>query len=146
MIPSVDPIARVLDSYKAAVAAKDVEAFVALYDDDVRVFDLWGRWSYEGIDAWRAMVTEWFGSLGSERVAVELNDVRTVVGDDVAVVHAFITYRGLSSDGGELRAMDNRMTWGLRRDGEAWRIVHEHTSHISGVSYMSMVLETARPS
>lgn len=35
------PVIQVLDAYKAAVAAKDVDAFVALYDQDVRVFDLW---------------------------------------------------------------------------------------------------------
>jgi ketosteroid isomerase-like protein len=47
------PIIQVLDSYKAAVKAKDVDAFVALYDQDVRVFDLWGVWSYQGVEAWR---------------------------------------------------------------------------------------------
>src|SRR6266851_9883530 len=37
--------------------------------------------------------------------------------------------QGLSGDGKELRSMDNRITWVLRknRDG-AWKIIHEHTS------------------
>lgn len=122
-------IEQVLQAYPAAVYARDVDAFVALYDDDVRVFDAWGRWSYEGAAAWRGMVTEWFGSLGDERVAVELQEVETIVGESVAVVHAFVTFSGLSAEGEELRAMDNRLTWALRRTpGGDWKVSHEHTS------------------
>ena len=69
-------ITQVLDAYKTAVYAKDVDAFVALYDRDVRIFDMWGRWSYDGAEAWRKMVTDWFGSLGTERVGVEFADVQ----------------------------------------------------------------------
>ena len=35
---------EVLDAYAAAVRAKDVEAFLSLYADDVRNFDLWSEW------------------------------------------------------------------------------------------------------
>ena len=121
-------IIQVLDSYKAAVAAKDVDAFVALYDQDVRVFDLWGEWSYQGIDAWRGMVTDWFGSLGDEGVMVGTHDVQTVVGNDIAIVHAFVIYKGVSAEGKELRSMQNRLTWVFRHKDNAWKIVHEHTS------------------
>jgi uncharacterized protein (TIGR02246 family) len=122
-------IEQVLEAYAAAVRAKDVDRFVALYGDDVRVFDLWGRWSYDGADAWRGMAAEWFGSLGSEQVAVEFEDVRTVVGDDVAVAHAFVTFRGLSAEGEELRAMNNRLTWALRKTADgSWEVLHEHSS------------------
>jgi uncharacterized protein (TIGR02246 family) len=125
----VSVIEEMLEEYAESVRAKDVDRFVALFDDDVRVFDMWGRWSYDGAAAWREMATEWFGSLGSEQVAVEFEDVQTVVGDDVAVADAYVTYKGLSAEGEELRAMNNRLTWGLRRrpDG-TWRVVHEHTS------------------
>ena len=121
-------ITPLFEAYKAAVHAKDVDAFVALYDENVRVFDLWDQWSYEGEDAWRVMVTEWFGSLGSKRVAVDVDDVRTTVADRVAIAHAFVTYRGLSAGGEDLRAMQNRLTWGLQHRDGAWKIIHEHTS------------------
>ena len=124
---------QMLELYAAAVRAKDVEAFVGLYEDDVRTFDLWSEWSYDGKDALRAMVTEWFGSLGTDMVAVEFDVVRTQAGDDVAAVSAFTTYRGLSSAGEELRSMNNRLTWVLRKDGDgAWKIAHEHTSAPAG--------------
>ena len=128
MRESEKPIKRVLDAYKAAVFAKDVEAFVALYGQDVCVFDMWGKWSYSGVETWRAMVTDWFGSLGDERVAVALDDLQTTVADDLAVAHAFVTYTGLSAEGQELRAMCNRLTWVLTQKDDAWQIVHEHSS------------------
>jgi ketosteroid isomerase-like protein len=137
-------ITQALKSYATAVRAKDVGGFVALYSADVRVFDTWGRWAYDGADAWRAMAVEWFGSLGDEQVAVEFEDVATVVGDSVAVVHAFVTYKGLSADGKELRAMNNRLTWGLQKMGDGWKIVHEHTS--APAAFDTGKVELKRPS
>jgi uncharacterized protein (TIGR02246 family) len=124
---------EMLDKYAAAVGAKDVDAFVALYADDVRTFDLWSVWSYDGKPALREMVEEWFGSLGTDTVVVEFSEVRAETGDDVAAVSAFTTFRGLSAEGEELRSMNNRLTWILRREGDgAWKIVHEHTSAPAG--------------
>ena len=125
----VSVIEQRLEEYVESVRAKDVDRFVALYADEVRVFDMWGRWSYEGADAWRQMATEWFGSLGSDQVAVEFADVQTNVGDEVAIASAFVTYKGVSADGEQLRAVDSRLTWALRKTPEGtWTIVHEHTS------------------
>jgi uncharacterized protein (TIGR02246 family) len=124
---------EMLEAYAAAVRAKDVDAFVNLYADDVRTFDLWNVWSYDGKDAFRGMVEEWFGSLGTDTVAVEYDDVRTQAGEDVAGLSAFLTFRGLSAEGEELRSMNNRLTWVLRRAGDgAWKIAHEHTSAPAG--------------
>ena len=124
---------EMLEAYAAAVRAKDVDAFVGLYAEDVRTFDLWSVWSYDGKAALRDMVGEWFGSLGDdETVAVEFDEVRTQTGDDVAAVSAFTTFRALSSQGDELRSMNNRLTWILRREGGGWRIAHEHTSAPAG--------------
>ena len=121
---------QILAAYAAAVRAKDVDAFVGLYADDVRNFDLWSEWSYDGKDALRRMVSEWFGSLpDDEVVSVKFDDVRSEPGTDVAAVSAFTTFAALSPDGTELRSMNNRLTWILRKDaGGAWKIAHEHTS------------------
>ena len=121
---------QMLAAYAAAVRAKDVDAFVGLYADDVRNFDLWSEWSYDGKDALRGMVAEWFGSLPDDEVVfVTFDDVRSQPGSDVAAVSAFTTFAAVSPDGTELRSMSNRLTWILRRDADgAWKIVHEHTS------------------
>jgi len=124
---------QVLDAYAAAVRAKDVAAFVGLYADDVRTFDLWSVWAYDGKPAFREMVQDWFGSLGDDVVAVEHDDVRVQPGEDVAGLSAFLTYRAMSPEGEELRSMNNRLTWILRRDGDgSWKIAHEHTSAPAG--------------
>ena len=134
-----DTIEELLDAYRAAVEARDVDALVGLYAGDVTVFDTW-RWSYDGGGEWRSNVAEWFGSLGDERVGVEWDDVRTVAGEDLAAVHAVITYKGIAADGRELRAMQNRLTWTLRRLDGAWRIVHEHTSAPADFATMKVSL------
>ena len=125
---------EMLDAYAAAVRAKAADAFVGLYADDVRNFDLWSVWSYDGKDALREMVAEWFGSLGDdEEVAVRFDDVRAHAGGNVGALSAFTTYAAVSPDGTELRSMNNRLTWVLRKDGDgAWQIVHEHTSAPAG--------------
>jgi uncharacterized protein (TIGR02246 family) len=123
-----EQIEELLGAYRAAVRAKDVDAFVAIYDDDARIYDTW-HWSYDGLEAWRAMATEWFGSLGDDQVAVEHSDVQVVAEDGIAVVSAYTRFAGVSATGEELRAMDNRLTWALRKtDDGAWKVIHEHTS------------------
>jgi uncharacterized protein (TIGR02246 family) len=121
------------EAYVSAVGAKDAEAFLALYADDVRNFDLWSVWSYDGKDAVRGMVEEWFGSPDTAPVVgVEFDDVRIEVGEDLAALSAFLTFRGFNADGVEERSMNNRLTWILRRDGDGWKIAHEHTSAPAG--------------
>jgi uncharacterized protein (TIGR02246 family) len=125
---------EMLAAYAAAVRAKDVDAFVGLYADDVRTFDLWQEWTYDGKDAVRGMVAEWFDSLADdEEVAVRFDDVRTQAGDEVAAVSAFTTFAAVAPDGTESRSMNNRLTWVLRKEADgSWKIAHEHTSAPAG--------------
>jgi uncharacterized protein (TIGR02246 family) len=125
---------EMLAAYAAAVRTKDVDAFVGLYADDVRTFDLWQEWTYDGKDALHGMVAEWFGSLADdEEVAVRFDDVRTEAGSDVAAVSAFTTFAAVPPEGTESRSMNNRLTWVLRKEADgAWKIAHEHTSAPAG--------------
>jgi uncharacterized protein (TIGR02246 family) len=135
-------IAEIIQSYRASVYSKDVDAFIALYRDDVRVFDMWGRWSYDDADTWRKMAVDWFGSLGDDRVEVKFDDVRTIVQGDLCVLHAFITVSGLSAEGNELRSMSNRLTWALQREhGAGWKVAHEHTSAPAGFETGQVIMQ-----
>jgi ketosteroid isomerase-like protein len=133
-------ITRVLEIYKSAVYAKDVGAFMRLYDPKVRVFDTWGVWSYEGSTAWQLAVEAWLTSLGTERVKVTFEEVQTSGNSDFAIVSAIVTYAGLSAQGEQLRAMQNRLSWVLKTSGHVLRIVHEHTSAPVGFSDMKAIL------
>src|SRR6185312_9929081 len=54
------PFHLALAAYAQSVLAKDVDAFVALYDPDVHVFDMWGKWSLRGLVA--CAEWSWIGS------------------------------------------------------------------------------------
>ena len=125
---------EMLERYVAAVRAKDADAFLDLYADDVRTFDLWSVWAYDGKPALREMVAEWFGSLpDDEIVEVEFHEVRTQRGQDLGGLSMFTTFRAVSPDGQELRSMNNRLTWVLQGSGDgAWKIAHEHSSAPAG--------------
>ena len=121
-------VLRALDTYKSAVLAKNAETLMHLYDPEVRVFDAWGTWSYEGAAAWRVAIEGWFTSLGSETVKVAFEDVKMLNGQGFASMSAIVTYAAISAQGHELRAMQNRISWVLKTSGHVLRIIHEHTS------------------
>jgi len=124
-----NPAVKILDAYKSAVFVKDIDAFLAIYDDNVMVFDMWGPgWNYIGIDAWRKMAEEWLGSLGSDRVVVETDIQQMRQTANMAFVSAFIKYSAVSPDGTTLRSLQNRMTCVIESKGDVWKITHEHTS------------------
>jgi ketosteroid isomerase-like protein len=132
---------EIIDGYKSAVLAKDVEAFMRLYAPKVRVFDAWGVWSYDDAASWRRTVEGWFGSLGEERVQVSFNDVTISAAGDSAIVSAIVTYASIAPDGRMLRSMQNRLSWGIQKSADCYRIVHEHTSMPVGFEDMKAITQ-----
>ena len=137
-------VARLIGTYRSAALDKNVDAFMRLYDPNVRVFDAWGVWTYEGVEAWRLAVEGWFTSLGTERVKVSFDDVLVWDGKDVSSVSAIVTYAAVAAPGAAPhRTMQNRITWVLRTVGHVPRIVHEHTSAPLGFEDMKAILVRA---
>jgi ketosteroid isomerase-like protein len=62
-----DGITQVLRAYSDAVEARDVETFLALYDDGMHLFDMWDHYEVNGKAAWREMVVGWFGAHPGKR-------------------------------------------------------------------------------
>jgi uncharacterized protein (TIGR02246 family) len=135
----------VLEAYKKAVYDRDPEAFLRLYDRDARVYDTWGVWSYDGTASRRNAIEGWFSSLGEERVQVSFDKVQVTMHHDLALLVATGRYAAISTDGVELRAMQNRFTWALNRKDGQWFIVHEHTSVPIGFSDMKGILQRGNP-
>jgi ketosteroid isomerase-like protein len=123
-----DPFPRLLALYQSAVLAKDTEAFLALYEPDLHVFDMWGIWSLRGIGSWRAMADDWFSSLGTEKVVVTADEVESTTAGELAIGHAILTFTAISAEGERVRSLTNRLTMGLRLVGGSWKVFHEHTS------------------
>jgi uncharacterized protein (TIGR02246 family) len=137
-----NPIIEVLDAYRAAVYDKNVDAFVAIYGDDVRIFDMWGpQWEYQGIKPWRGMAAEWFDSLGTEKVLVDFDQVRVNRIEDLAFVSAFVKYTAISAEGKTLRSLVNRLTWVLERKDNVWKIMHAHTSGPADANTLKVSLQ-----
>ena len=122
------PIAEALNGYKSAVYAKNLEAFAALYAQDIHVFDMWGQWSVQGIILWKEEARNWFGSLGSERVVVTIDDVSDYRSEGLVSGHATLTYSAISGEGQKLRSLQNRISMTVRQSEQGWKIVHQHTS------------------
>lgn len=123
-----DAVMQVLQAYSDAVAARDVEAFLALYDDDVHLFDMWDHYEVVGKDAWRELVVDWFGAHPGEALEARFDDVSAVTGQDVAFARMAMTF-AIVAPGGELSyEQAHRLTLGLQRRDGVWRIVHEHSS------------------
>lgn len=134
-------VARVIEAYKAAVAARDITAFMRLYDPAVRVFDTWGVWSYEGASAWQVAVEGWFASHPSDRLKVTFEDVSSVSTPAFACVSTIVTYAVVSAQGEPVNAMQNRLTWVLKTSGHVPRIIHEHTSAPAGFEDGKVILQ-----
>ena len=135
-------VRRALDTYQSAVLARNADTFMHLYAQDVRVFDAWGIWSYEGAAAWRVAVEGWFASLGAgETCRVTFQEVQITGEANLAALSAIVTYAGYSAAGQELRSMQNRISWVLKRSGHVLRIVHEHTSAPLGFEDTKAILQ-----
>ncbi|MGP7959696.1 YybH family protein [Sanguibacter sp. A247] len=125
-----DAVDRIARAYGERARARDLDAFCALYDRDVTIFDTFAEQPIIGLDSWRAQVTQWFGGVAeSDTNVADVTDL-VVIGDGVhAAAHALVRYAVVEPDGSERYGMTNRLSWIVRRDDrDVWRIVHEHTS------------------
>jgi ketosteroid isomerase-like protein len=137
-------IAGVVEAYKSAIAARNIEALMGLYDQAVRIFDAWGIWSYEDAAAWRIAVEGWFATHPADRFDAIFEDVSTVSTPAFASLSAIVTYSVVSPEGVRLNSMQNRLTWVLEKGGHDFRIVHEHTSAPIGFEDQKAILQRAR--
>lgn len=120
-----------LDAYTAAYEALDVDAFLSLYSDDVRVFDVAEPAEYPNKSAWSAQVTGWFGSLAGS-AECEFDDVHIIESEELAVITTHVEYQGTvaGEEDEETQEMeiDARATFVLQKFDEEWLVIHEHTS------------------
>ena len=74
-------------------------------------------------------------------MAVTIDRVQVTATGDLAMLSARTVYVALSAAGVELRSMQNRLTWVLKLDTGAWKILHEHTSVPIGFSDLKGILQ-----
>jgi uncharacterized protein (TIGR02246 family) len=137
----MEAIESLFETYKNSVFQKDVETFVSIFDEKVRIFDMWQRWSYDGLSDWREMVENWFDSLGENKDIVEFDGIQIQSTGEMAVATAFVKFTAVSEKGEELRYLENRLTWVIQKKANGWKIIHQHTSGPIDFQTMKVILQ-----
>lgn len=114
--------------YKDAAWSKDTTAMINLYDEQAVIFDMWDKGYCISSSEWRKIIEDWLGSLGEEKVKVEFDMIKISQSDIVGFASALVQYQAISSEGAVLRSMRNRISLGFSKAGNAWKVVHQHTS------------------
>src|SRR5258707_11868362 len=118
-------IRAVVEAVHKAHHNKDAAGIVAGYARDAAIFDLAPPLSHRGVDLQqkKAWLDTWEGPIDRES-----RDFNITVSGDFAFCHGFYRLSGTPKAAGRPISFWMRSTVCLRRDGGAWRIVHEHTS------------------
>lgn len=115
-------------TYNRAAWDKDIESMIGLYDDNVLIYDMWTNGYQTGLTEWSGVIKDWLGSLGEERVKVTFEMIEIHESGDLGFGTALITYEAIAPDNTILRNMKNRLTIGLQKKGDVWKVIHQHTS------------------
>lgn len=120
----------ILDNYKESVLKLDLDQFMSMYDASIHIFDTWTNWEMRGIDNWRKVVEDWFAMLRRDRstLRVSYEDLVVVESDELAYIHTGIRFSEFNPNNIEFRHLTNRFTLVLKKIGDEWKIIHEHSS------------------
>jgi uncharacterized protein (TIGR02246 family) len=118
-------VRHVIESWAAAVRARDYDGILANHTPDFVMFDVPPPFESVGLEAYRK-TWDLFLSWSAE-VRFEIQDMTVVAGDDVAFAFAKMGCYGPDAQG-KPAPLDFRLTIGLKRVGGRWLIAHEHHS------------------
>ena len=130
-----------LEAYATAVLHKDAAAYTSIFDENIRVFDMWQDWRYDGITAWREVAKDWFDALGADKDVVTFSDIEITEKGELALITAIAKFTATSEQGEALRYLENRLTWVAVKKGLTWKIIHQHTSSPIDFNTMQVVLK-----
>ncbi len=119
-------IRQLMDDWMRAVRAKDVNGVISHYAPDILSFDLAPPLRYQGADALRKSLAEWFLTFRGP-VGHEIRDLSITAGDEVAFCHSLNRISGARTTGEDTDVWV-RGTVCFRRIGGQWMITHEHLS------------------
>jgi uncharacterized protein (TIGR02246 family) len=119
-------IRGVIESWTAAVRRKDLAGILQNHASDILMFDVPPPFQSRGIEAYRAS-WDLFFSWSADPIPFDITDISITAGSDVAFVVATMRCAEPGSSG-EPKALDFRLTVGLRKIDGRWTITHEHHS------------------
>lgn len=128
MNPNIQNIVDFFDCYKKAAWEKNISGMINLYDENVVIFDMWGKGFVNGLTEWSVEITEWLSSLNDEKVNANFEMIEIQESGQVGFAHALIQFQAIATNGNVLRSMKNRISLGFVKVNGAWVVKHQHTS------------------
>lgn len=119
-------IRQLVEGIAAGIRSKDLPKVMAVYAEDVVVYDVPPPLAHHGSAAVHRNMERWFGGFEGP-IGFEMRDVRIAAGPELALAHATHRVTGRTKAG---VAIDMWVRWtaGLRRIDGTWKIIHEHVS------------------
>ena len=123
-------IREIFDGWVAAVQAEDMASIRAHHDSDILMFDVPPPFLSRGLDAYMS-TWETFYRAQIRPIQFNFNDVEIAASDMVAFVTGIGSCRCMDKSG-QPEDVTFRLTMGLRKISDEWRITHEHHSVPAG--------------
>ncbi|BAN25729.1 YybH family protein [Caballeronia insecticola] len=114
-------IRELIEAWRQAVLAKDVDALLKHYAPDVVVFDVVPPASVAGLAHYRENWQRWFDSMKGP-LTFEMREVEVAASGDLAYAHS-VNHVAVGEQEDIVRA-----TVCFRKIDGDWRVVHEHAS------------------
>src|SRR4030095_11945856 len=119
-------IRDLVENWARAVRAKNREGILAHHSPDMLMFDVPPPLQSKGIRAYKK-TWDLFFSWAQDSGVFDINEMNITAGHDVAFVTALMRCAGTEANG-KRRALEFRLTIGLRKIGGRWIVMHEHHS------------------
>jgi uncharacterized protein (TIGR02246 family) len=119
-------IRNVIESWTAAVRRRDFSGILQNHSSDIVMFDVPPPLQSKGIEAYRK-TWDLFFSWSNDPIPFDITEMNITAGSDVAFVFATMRCAEPGANG-EPKALDFRLTVGLRKIDGQWTITHEHHS------------------
>ncbi|MGE8067796.1 YybH family protein [Pseudomonas sp. NPDC089569] len=123
---SQEQIHNLIQNYRQAVMAKNVDDVMALYADDVVSFDAVKALQFKGKAAYRAHWEECMKMCPGPHI-FEFHELTIETSQEIAFAH-WLAHCGGTNEKGETQACWMRVSACYRQVGGQWLIAHEHWS------------------
>ena len=119
-------IRELTNEWERAVCAKDLDRIMAQYATDVLAFDAVGPLQFKGAEAYRQHWQNCFEFCQGDGF-FEISELGIHASADLAYSH-FLNHCGGTNEKGEMQTGWMRGSRCWRRQGNDWKVVHEHFS------------------
>ncbi|QIF00951.1 nuclear transport factor 2 family protein [Roseimicrobium sp. ORNL1] len=122
-----EAIQAILDGTIEAIRARDAQALLKDYAEDMIVFDVLEPLRYVSSKEVGERAAQWLSSFEGP-IQYELKDVDITIDDEVAFCHCLNHVIGTKKDDGEEIDMTWRSTLGFQKLDGVWKVTHSHAS------------------